>query len=210
MVRALSAAILLLPAAAYANPAVPSFEGALGEIRAAVAATRAAQVKAKAGDIGPRLSTLAWDLDRAERDAYRLRNDLRWLLQRARRYQKPQPGRPETDPSLRWDVQRFTRDLAQTTRDAQWRLGDLRHLSAQAEKDETLVGPASRVVDAARRLKNESNWLVMDARFGYWDLMRAGFTFEGMDLDRNSRDLDDHARDLQSEGDKLLAKVRGS
>lgn len=210
MVRALSAALLLLPAAAYANPAVPSFEAAIAQIQAAVAATRAEQVKTKGADIGARLSNLSWDMERSERETSRLRNDMRWLLQRARRWQKPQPGKPDMDPSLRWDVQRFTRDLANVARDAQWRLQDLRSLSAQAEKDETLVGPATRVADSARRLKSETNWLLMDARFGYWDLIRAGFTFEGMDLDRNSRELDQSAQDLQTEGDRLVTKVRGS
>ncbi len=203
-------AFLLLPAAARAVPAAPSFEAAIAQIQAAVAAARAEKRQARAADIGGRLSSLAWDVDRGEREASRLRGDLRWLLQRVRRYQKPEAGKPDMDPSLRWDVQRYSRDLSNLTRDAQWRLQDLRNLSGQAQKDDALVAPASRVADSARRLKSEAGWLAMDARFGYWDLLRAGFTFEGMDLDRNSRELDSIAQDLQNEGDRLLAKVRGS
>ena len=208
MVRILSAALLLAAVSASASPAIPSFEASMANIQAAIATSHVAQLKVKAGNIGPQLSSLAWDLERADQDANRMRNDLRWLLQRVRSYQRPQNGRPDMDPSLRWDVQRLTQDLSRMARDAQWRLMDLRNLSAQAEKDETLVGPASRVADAARRLKNDTNWLVSDARFGYFDLMRAGFTFEGMDLDRDSRDLDSRAQDLQNEAEKLLAKVR--
>ncbi|PIR15516.1 MAG: hypothetical protein COV48_13890, partial [Elusimicrobia bacterium CG11_big_fil_rev_8_21_14_0_20_64_6] len=118
------------------------------------------------------------------------------------------PGQPDNDPSLRWDIQRFTRDLAQLARDTQWRLSDLRNLTAQAEKDETLVSPATRLLNAARQFKSETNWLGMDARFAHFDFIRAGYTFEGMDLDRNSRDLDSNAQDLQTEADRLLAKVR--
>jgi hypothetical protein len=207
MVRILSAALILSAVSASASPAIPSFEFSVAQIHSSIAALRAEQVQAKAGNLGPQIANMAWDLERSERDISRLRNDLRWLLQRVRNHQ-PNNGRPDNDPSLRWDVQRFTRDLAQLARDSQWRLNDLRNLTAQAEKDETLVAPASRLVDAARRLKSETNWFGMDARFAYFDFMRAGYTFEGMDLDRNSRDVDSRAQDLQNESDRLLAKVR--
>jgi len=211
MVRALSAALLLAAVSASASPAIPSFEFSVANIQASIAAMRAEQVQAKAGNIGPQIDSLAWDLERYERDTQRMRNDLRWLQQRLRSQGNSQPGRPgqpNNDPSLRWDIQRLTRDLAQLSRDAQWRLNDLRMLTSQAEKDETLVAAASRLNDTARRLKSETNWFAMDARFAYFDFMRAGYTFEGMDLDRNSRDIDSRAQDLQSEADRLLAKVR--
>lgn len=211
MVRALSAALLLVAASASASPAIPSFEFSVANIQASVAALRAEQVKAKAGNLGPQIDSISWDVERYERDTMRLRNDLTWLLQRVRRQGQGggQPGQPNNDPSLRWDVQRFTQDLAQVTRDSQWRLNDLRMLASQAVKDETLVPSASRLLDETRRFKSATNWLLSDARFGYFDLIRAGFTFEGMDLDRNSRDVDARAQDLQNEADKLLTKVRG-
>jgi|CXWL01.1.fsa_nt_gi hypothetical protein len=219
MVQILSAALLLVAATAFATPAIPSFEFSVAHIESSVAALRAAQVKAKAGNIGPQIINLAWDLQRYERDTARLRNDLRWLQQRLRRqgFAQPglplpgrpgRPGRPDSDPSLRWDVQRFTRDVDQLTRDSQWRIQDLRMLTAQAEKDETLVAPATRLLDAARQLKSETNWFLSDARFAHFDFSLAGYTSEGWELDRNSRDLDKHAQDLSSESDRLLSKVR--
>lgn len=213
MIRILSAVLMLAAVSASATPAIPSFEFSAAQLQTTIAALRAAQVKAKGANSGPQISALTWDLERYERDISRMRNDLRWIQQRLRRQGNAQPGRPgqpgqPNDPSLRWDIQRLTRDLAQTSRDAQWRLNDLRFLISSAEKDETLVAPASRLVDAARRFKSEVNWFAMDARFAYFDFMRAGFTFEGMDLDRNSRDVDTNAQALQSEADRLLAKVR--
>lgn len=214
MVRMIAAALLISAVSASASPAIPSFEVSAAQLQSSIAAMRAAQIQAKAAASGPQIDSLAWDLQRYERDISRMRNDLRWLQQRLRRQgsgrnDRPgQPGRPDNDPSLRWDIQRLTRDLAQTARDAQWRLNDLRFLAASAEKDESLVAPATRLLDAARRLKNETNWFAMDARFAYFDFMRAGFTFEGMDLDRNSRDVDSRAQDLQTEADNLLTKVR--
>lgn len=215
MVRILAVALLITAVSASASPAIPSFEFSVAQIHASIAAFRAQQVAAKAGNIGPQITNMAWDLERYERDMSTMRNDLRWLQQRLRRQGfNPQPGRPgqpgqpNPDPSLRWDIQRLTRDLAQLSRDSQWRLNDLRSLIAQAEKDDTLVAPASRLLDTARRLKSETNWFAMDARFAYFDFMRAGFTFEGMDLDRSSREIDTNAQDLQNEADRLLAKVR--
>jgi hypothetical protein len=198
---------MLAAASASASPAIPSFEVSAAQLQASIAAMRASQVQAKVAASGPQIDSLAWDLQRYERDLAQMRNDLRWLQQRLRRAGSTQPGQP-SDPSLRWDIQRLTRDLAQTSRDAQWRLNDLRFLAASAEKDEALVAPATRLLDAARRFKNETNWFSMDARFAYFDFMRAGYTFEGMDLDRNSRDVDTNAQALQTEADRLLAKVR--
>lgn len=206
----LSAALLLLAASVQASPSIPSFEFSAAQLQASVAALRAAQAKTKAGDIGPQLSSMAWDFERWERDSSRLQNDLRWLLARVRRYQKPQSGKPDMDPSLKWDLQSLTRDLAQLSRDSQWRLNDLRFLSSQAQKDDALIAPAQRLSDDARNLKSATGWLSSDARFAYFDLIRAGFTFEGMDLDRDTRDLDQRAQDLQGESERLLAKVRGA
>jgi len=194
--------ILLAAVSASASPAIPSFEFSAAQLQSSIAAMRADQVKAKAGALGAQISRLTWDVERAERDAEKLRSDLRWLLQRVRF--------PRQGDSVRWDLQRFTQEFSQVTRDAQWRLGDLRHLTAQAQADETLVAPAQRLLDASRRFKTATNWLLMDARFAYFDLLRAGYAFEGMDLDRNSRDVDQHAQDLNGEANKLLTKVRGS
>lgn len=214
MVRILSAVLALSAVSASASPAIPSFEHSAAQLQASVAALRAAQVQAKGANSGPQIAALTWDLERYGRDISRMRNDLRWLQQRLRRAgssqpgRPGQPGRPDNDPSLRWDVQRLSRDLAQLARDAQWRLNDLRFLASSAEKDEALVAPASRLLDAARRLKSDTNWFAMDARFAYWDFQRAGYTFEAMDMDRNSRDVDNNAQYLETEADRLLAKVR--
>lgn len=210
MVRILSAVLMMAAVSASASPAIPSFEFSAAQLQSSIAAMRASQVKAKGAASGPQIDSMAWDLQRYERDIAQMRNDLRWLQQRLRRAGSTQPGRPgqPSDPSLRWDIQRLVRDLAQTSRDAQWRLNDLRFLASSAEKDEALVAPATRLLDAAQRLKNETNWFSMDARFAYFDFMRAGYTFEGMDLDRNSRDVDTNAQALQTEADRLLSKVR--
>lgn len=201
MIRILSAVLMLAAVSASASPAIPSFEFSAAQLQSSIAAMRAAQVQAKGANTGPQISSMAWDLERYAQDMGRMRNDLRWLQQRLRRQQP-------NDPSLRWDIQRLVRDLAQTSRDAQWRLNDLRFIVGSAEKDETLVIPATRLRDAANRLKSDTNWFTMDARFAYFDFMRAGFTFEGMDLDRNSRDIDNNAQELLTESDRLLAKVR--
>jgi hypothetical protein len=214
MVRVLSLGLMLAATSASAAPlALPSFENAAAELRANVAALRAAAVKEKAADIGPRLDQMAWDVQRDQQDCQRLRRELSFLLSRLRnggRGGRPGPGngRGGPDQNLRWEFQRFNQDLQRVVRGAQWRLSDLRGLSAEAQKDPALVGPAQRLSDAARWLKSDTGWLVSDARFAYFDLMRAGLTFEGMDLDRNSRDLDQSSQDLQSEADRLLAKVR--
>jgi hypothetical protein len=207
MVRALSAVLLLAASSAsalqgaFVAPPVPAFELPSLELLQVVVPNPPS--------VGPQLDAMAWDLQRYERESQRLRSDLRFLLSRVRAY-KHENGKPDPDPSLRWDVRRFTQSLGQLARDAQWRLNDLRYLSAQVPgKDDSLVFPAQRLADAARRLKSETNWLVFDARFGYFDFIRAGFSFEGMDLDRDSRDLDSHALDLQNDSDRLAAKVRG-
>jgi hypothetical protein len=199
MVRILSAALLFAATSASAS-AIPSFEYTAWQLQSSIAALRTEQLNAKAGNIGPQISNLAWNLERAERETSRLRSELRLLQQRIRRQ--------SSDLSLRWDVQRFTRELAQVTRDMQWRVGDLRHLSAQAEKDEALVAPASRLVGAARWLKSETSWLLSDAHFASFDFERAGFTIESMNLDRDSRDLDWRALDLQTGAEQLLVKVK--
>lgn len=214
MIRILSAVLMLTAVSASASPAIPSFEFSAAQLQSSIAAMRAAQVQAKGANTGPQITSMAWDLERYAQDMSRMRNDLSWLQQRLRRAGNVQPGRPgqpgqpNPDPSLRWDIERLVQDLAQTSRDAQWRLNDLRFISSSAEKDETLVMPATRLRDAANRLKSDTNWFSMDARFAYFDFMRAGFTFEGMDLDRNSRDIDNNAQELLTESDRLLAKVR--
>ncbi|MDE2144193.1 MAG: hypothetical protein KGL74_02230 [Elusimicrobia bacterium] len=204
MIRALSAAMLLAAVSvSAAPPALPSFEAAAGQIQNTVAALRAASAKASSTGIGARLDSMAWDLQNAQQDVSRQRSDLRFLMSRVN---GAQPGQP--DQNLRWELQRLNQDLASLARDAGWRLDELRSLSAQAQKDPTLVGPATRLTDAARWLKSETNWLTFDARFASIGLLRAGLTFESMDLDRNGRDLDDNAAQLQTGADALLAKVR--
>ena len=58
-------------------------------------------------------------------------------------------------------------------------------------------------------MKSKTGWFLFDARLAYFDLLRAGFTFEGMDLDRDTRDADGRAQDLQDEAGQILTKVRG-
>ena len=201
MVRALCAVLLLAAASASAAPlALPNFEFAAAQIQTTVKTMRATQLQARSADIGPRLDAMAWDLQRAQQESMRMRDELRYLLNPVRSNQ--------ADPNIRWDFQRYNQYLSQLARDGQWRLNELRALSSQAQKDPNLAAPAQRLLSAAGWLKNETNWLTFDVRFAYFDLMRAGLTFEGMDLDRNSRDFDQNARDLNSEAERLLAKVR--
>lgn len=208
MVRVLAAVMMLAAASASASPAIPSFEFSAAQLQSSIAAMRGEQLKKKAGELGPKISTLARTLQHDERETERLRSDLSFLESRLRRYQRPPAGRPDADPNLRWDVQRFTRDLSRLTRNAEWRLSDLRFLSAQAQKDQSLVAPATSLLSAARWLQNETNWFAMDARFAVHDFRRAGFTFEAMDLERDGRDLDLHAQELLDDADALLTKVR--
>lgn len=199
MVRVLTASLLLLASASHAAPAIPSFEVSAANLQSAVAGMHKSRVKS----VGNQIDSLAWDLDRERRDVEQLRSELRWLTQRLRSQQRP------GDQSLRWDVQRFSRDLQQVSRDLQWKLNDARMLAAQAQKDETLVKPAERLQAAARWLKDSTNWFAFDARFAYWDFSRAGFTFEAMDLQRDSSDADSNAQNLLDESGRLLAKVKG-
>ena len=201
MVRALSAALLLAATSASAAPlAMPSFESSILEIQNSVKTLRTASFKKLSSDIGPRLDSMSWDLQRAQQETTRMRDELRFLLSRVRSNQP--------DPNIRWDFQRYNQYLSVLARDGQWRLSELRSLSAQAQKDSSLVAPAQHLASAAGWLKNETNWLTFDVRFATFDLMRAGLTFESMDLDRASRDFDQNAQDLKAESDRLLAKVR--
>lgn len=208
MVRTLTVALLALSTAASAAPgaplALPSFENAAAALHAAVRAQRAAAVKTLDAGTAQRLDSLDWDLQRSRQDANRLRDELRWLMSRVR---SPRPGQP--DPNLRWELQGLVRDLDRVARDARWRLDDLRAISSQvSQKDPALVAPAQRVVSDAGWLQSDAHWFVFDAGFASPELMRAGYAFESMDLDRNARDLDQVTRDLQSEAQRLLDKVR--
>ena len=210
VLTALAAVVLAAaPAFAAASAAPLSFETSLAQIHSAVGALRAEQVKVKSGQIAGQIENLAWDLERAERETSRLKQDLSWLRLRAARYRR-ENGRPDSDPALRWDLQRFTRELQDLSRGAQWRLDDLRRLSAQAQKDDSLVSPAQRLVDATRRFKEMARWLALDARFAQFDFLRAGFTFEAFEVDRGSRDAETRAQELLGESESLLTKVRGS
>ena len=201
MVRALSAALLLAATSASAAPlALPSFESSLQELQISMKTMRTVSFKKLSSDIGPRLDSMSWDLQRAQQETTRMRDELRFLLSRVRSNQP--------DPNLRWDFQRYNQYLSVLARDGQWRLSELRSLSVQAQKDPALVAPAQHLASAAGWLKNETNWLTFDVRFASFDLMRAGLTFESMDLDRASRDFDQNAQDLKAESDRLLAKVR--
>lgn len=207
MVRISSLVLVLAAASVSASPATPSFELSAAQLQESASAMRGAQVKARTGDLKPRIIRMTLDLQRCERSALRLRRELGLLVVRLREY-KTKVGRVNNDPTLSLDVQRFTQDLAQLARDSQRSLNDLRFLASQAEKDEALVAPVSGLLDVARRFKNATSRLRLDARSAYPDFVRVGFTFEGMDMDRDSRDVDEHARDLQDEADQLLAKVR--
>lgn len=208
MVRTLTAALLALSAAASAAPvaplALPSFENAAAALHAAVRAQRAASVKTLDAGTAQRVDALAWDLERSRQDVGRLRDQLRWLMGRVR---SPRPGQP--DQNLRWELQGLVRDLDRVVRDGRWRLDDLRALSSQvAGKAPDVVAPAQRLVSDAGWLQSDAHWFVFDAGFASPELMRAGYAFESMDLDRNARDLDQLTRDLQTESQRLLDKVR--
>lgn len=208
MVRTLTVALLALSAAASAAPvgplALPSFENAAAALHAAVRAQRAASVKTLDAGTAQRVDALAWDLERSRQDVGRLRDQLRWLMSRVR---SPRPGQP--DPNLRWELQGLVRDLDRVVRDGRWRLDDLRALSSQVPgKSPDVVAPAQRLVSDAGWLQSDAHWFVFDAGFASPELMRAGYAFESMDLDRNARDLDQLTRDLQAESQRLLDKVR--
>ncbi|MBI4060898.1 MAG: hypothetical protein HY403_05650 [Elusimicrobia bacterium] len=206
MVKILSAILLTAAVSASASPAIPSFELSAAELQASVAAARASQTQARASDVDRRIEAVARELGRFDRVASRLRADLAPLLNRVRGYR---PSAPNNDPDLRHDLQVFRQDLSYLARDSQWRLNDLRGLASQAGKDEALVAPAERLLGAARRFGGEASRLLTDARFAYPDFMRAGFAFEGADLDSDSRAVDSHAQDLEREAGRLLGKVRG-
>ncbi len=190
---------MLVAVSSSAGPALLTFELSSASVQSAIAVTRAAQVKARAESLGPQIDALAQDLARSQSDASRLRSDMRILQSRLQR----------TDPAMRRDIEAFTRTTGQLVRDTQGRLGSLRFLSAQAVKNEILVAPATRLLDAALKLKSEADLFAAYARFASSDFMNAGYTLEGMDLDRNSHDIDLCAKDLHAESERMLSKVRG-
>lgn len=206
----LSAALLLAASVHAAPTALPSFDTAIAQIHASVLAQRAEAATARAAIVGPNLDSYAWDLERFGRDAERLRREQSWIVNRVRRYQPPQAGQPDSDPSLRFEVQRLARDFTSLARDLQWKVNDLRWASSQVQKDPELVRPAQRLAEAARVLKDSAHWLQFDARFAIWDYRRAGFTFEAWDIERGATDMEMRSRDLGTLADDILAKARGT
>ena len=83
--------LLLVGTTASATPAIPSFEFSAAQLQASITAMRLAQVKTKSGDIGSKLTSLTWDLQRSERDVSQLRRDLNPLMGRVRRHETPAP-----------------------------------------------------------------------------------------------------------------------
>lgn len=198
--------LVLAVAPAQAAAPVASLESGFGQAAKLVRPASGPALRAAALTAGP-LENLAWDVQRAESDATRLRRDVTWLRIRASRYDRDH-GR-ERDPMLRWDIQRFLQDAGDLARGARLRVDEVRRLSGQAQKDEALVFPAQRLSDAATRLSETSRQLSFEARLAVFDFMRAGFAFEGMELSRLGADVETQTRDLADEARRLLEKIRG-
>lgn len=175
-----------------------SFESAVQQIRADIHHTRAEQLKTKDAALAARLDRVAWDVQRREREASRLRSELSDLRRRL------QLNRGD----MRWEVQRVARSAQDHARELQWNLQEVRAVrQAMTEKDPDLAAPARRLDSQTRWLVSESRWLQNEGRWIGSDLRRAGYTWEAFDIERGLRDAEDSVRDLENEVRAILAKL---
>ncbi len=205
----LSAVISLIFASiSFAAPI--SFETALGNIRAKVLKTRAAQVEVKNAGLASDIRRLSGDLGRKEWDVRRLKDRLSDLRRRAQRISR-NPGNDRgrsSDPFFDNDLRRMTWDLRDLKRDIERDERSLSRIVRQAKKDPALVSPAQRLSREARSLESETNWLDSEARWARMDIRRAGYTFEAWDIERDADDIHRAARDMNREARRLLNNVR--
>ncbi len=200
-------AALLLAQPLSAGVAVP-FGTALNQIRTQVLKTKASQEKIRAQSTAGEISRLASDVRRHGWDTQRLERRLADIRRRVNRLRND-PSRPgRNDPFLRNDLRRLTWDLRDLKRAADRTESAVRRVAATAKKDPALVSPARSLSSNANWFDNDARSLEREARWAHWDIRRAGYTFEAMDIDRGTRDIARSARDIESEARRLLDKVR--
>lgn len=182
------------------------FDAAVPRARQEIAAARAARAQAAPDDLRDRIANLNFDLRNRRQDAEQLRWDLTNLRPRLLRYQ---PSRPGDDPALRYDVARLSQAAKTLSREVALRSSDLRWISAQAEKDPSLVQPAQTLSQDTLDFKQSAGFLRFDSEGVLGDLRRAGFDPDAADIDDATQRVQDDAQTIQNDSQTLLMKVRG-
>ena len=204
-----AALILALATVSHAAPTVVggNFEHSLGTIRQQMNEQKAAFRAEQLLKSSTELDSLSRDASSLYWETWRQRSNLGDLRRRASRHQPTRPGQPEQDPFLRHDVQNAVwkiRDLARDADDARWRA---QRALQSAVPDAGAVPSAERLLREARQLRSETGWLESEARWASMDLRRAGYHSEGWDLERESRRVDDNARQLEQYAGQIVTKV---
>ena len=191
-----------------ATVAVP-FKAALGQIRRQVLKTKAVQDKIRALATAGEIRRLDSDANHHRSKVWRLERRLAKLRRRAQRLTQRRRRPPRrNDPFFRNDLRRFTWDLDRLRRDIERTARDAQRVAATAVKDPALVSPAQSFVSSADWLEHEARGPGREARWAHWDIRRAGFPFEAMDIDRDVDFVARAARSIHSEARRLLDKVR--
>ncbi|MBI4425727.1 MAG: hypothetical protein HY554_18500 [Elusimicrobia bacterium] len=203
-VTLLAAAVAFLASPAAAQGAV-AFDAALSAGRAAIAGSLRRLQEARS-------TASAAAIESARRDAAAIESTAeraRWRLQDVLRRARDQQDRSDrTDPFLDMDVRRLTRDLREL-RDAAQRLAtDAGRLEREAQPDPALVAPAERLESQTAALRWPLGDLASDARWGRYDLARAGYQLEAWDLERDAESASESAREAQASAQRLARKVR--
>lgn len=203
-----AAIMFALATVSHAAPSLgTNFEHSLGTIRQQLIEKKAATQAERAVKSASELDSLSRDASSLYWETWRQRSNLGDLRRRASRHQPPRPGQPQQDPFLRHDVQNAVwriRDLARDADNARWRAQ--RALQA-AVPDAGAVGAAQRLLSEARQLRSESGWLESEARWASMDLRRVGYGSEGWDLERESRRVNDAARELEQLAGQIVGRV---
>jgi len=198
--------VILASISASAAPAL-TFEQTLGQLRErTVAAVRKIRLKnattpAEIKEWGEATHEFFWD-------ARHLRDTLRDLGFRVRRYNPDQPGRPQQDPFLSNDLRRLIWEMRDFNRHMSLHLQRVQTAYRNAAPNAELVEPAELLSTRAQNVQFEVDWLESDARNIDWDLRRANFSFEAMDIEREMARMPQITRDVLREANLLLNKVR--
>ncbi len=205
---ALAAVLAALAAPAWGGTALPSFEGAVHEMRASILSTRAEQIKVKTLSAKNELENLSHNVRRHDWEAGRLRRKISDIRRRVNRMGPDQPRRPDSDPFLRNDIRRLVRNLRDFVRKVERSQRRAEALANTVQKAPDLVRPAERLERNARAFVSEARWLENEARWARWDIRRAGFTFEAIDIERYSDEAHRAARRIKTAAGRILKKVR--
>ncbi|PCI32280.1 MAG: hypothetical protein COB53_12605 [Elusimicrobia bacterium] len=211
MIRLLAIAVLALPLLTQSLSAAPalSFEAALSSIRSTVRETQKKQIQAKDASQASSIRRVSNDLSRYRWDLQDAQRKIKDISRRAKQLANDRNRDPNhQDPFLRNDIRRLLWDLRDLNRDLNRASQTVSQLLRTAKKSPESVSPAQSLVSNTRWLKSDAGWMESDARWLRSDLRRAGFTFEGWDIEREVDVIDRKTRDLERDSRSLQTKVR--